>query len=155
MQPESALAGAFGPVVIVRGVPDVETALAAANASPFGLAASVWSRDTRAARSVAARLDAGMVTVNEAVTPAMHAAAPFGGTKASGFGRTHGRARPPRIHPAPRRLLPPPWRLPTPSVPLQCLARRERPEALQPAVSLSRTDEFARTTGCPSRPRIL
>ena len=89
-EPEQPLAGVFGPVVIVRGVPDVESAVAAANASPFGLAASVWSRNTRAAVRIAARLDAGMVTVNEAVTPTMHASGPFGGIKASGFGRTHG-----------------------------------------------------------------
>lgn len=88
--PEEALAGVFGPVLIVRGVADPGEAVRAANASRYGLAASVWSRDTRAARAVADRLDAGMVTVNEAVTPTMHAAAPFGGTKASGFGRTHG-----------------------------------------------------------------
>lgn len=88
--PEDVLAGVFGPVVVVRGVRDVEEAVAAANAGRFGLAASVWSRDLRAARGVASRLEAGMVTVNEAVTPTMHAAAPFGGTRASGFGRTHG-----------------------------------------------------------------
>ena len=88
--PETGLAGAFGPGGIVRGVADADAAVIAANASPYGLAASVWSRDTRAARSLAARLDAGMVTINEAVTPTMHASAPFGGTKASGFGRTHG-----------------------------------------------------------------
>jgi acyl-CoA reductase-like NAD-dependent aldehyde dehydrogenase len=89
-EPEKALQGVFGPVVVVRGVPDVAAAVAAANASRYGLAASVWSRDTRAAAAVAGRLEAGMVTVNEAVTPTMHASAPFGGTKASGFGRTHG-----------------------------------------------------------------
>ena len=88
--PEQALAGAFGPVVIVRGVPTAEAAVAAANGSEFGLAASVWSRDLRAARRIAERLVAGVVSVNEAVTPVMHAAAPFGGHKASGFGRTHG-----------------------------------------------------------------
>jgi acyl-CoA reductase-like NAD-dependent aldehyde dehydrogenase len=71
--PESVLAGVFGPVVIVRDVPDVEAAIASANASPYGLAASVWSRDTRVARAVADRLEAGMVTINEAVTPTTHA----------------------------------------------------------------------------------
>ncbi|MBY0396052.1 MAG: aldehyde dehydrogenase family protein, partial [Thermoleophilia bacterium] len=88
--PEAALAGCFGPVILIRGVPDAEAALAAANASDYGLAASVWSKDVRAARALASRIVAGMVSVNEAVSPAMHAAAPFGGTKASGFGRTHG-----------------------------------------------------------------
>jgi acyl-CoA reductase-like NAD-dependent aldehyde dehydrogenase len=89
-EPESVLAGAFGPVVLVRGVASAEAAVAAANASAFGLAASVWGRDLRAARAVARQLEAGMVAVNEAVTPTAHAAAPFGGIKASGFGRTKG-----------------------------------------------------------------
>ncbi len=87
---EAALAGVFGPVVIVRGLPDVASALAAANASPYGLAASVWSGNLRAGRLLAGQLNAGMVLVNEIVTPTMHASAPFGGTRASGFGRTHG-----------------------------------------------------------------
>ena len=89
-EPEQVLAGCFGPVVLVRGVPDVETAIRLANASPYGLSASVWSRDVRQARSVALRLEAGMVAVNEAVTPSAHAAIPFGGCKASGYGRTRG-----------------------------------------------------------------
>ncbi len=88
--PERELAGVFGPVVVVRGVPDVEAAVAAANASHFGLSASVWSGDGKAARAVAGRLSAGMVMVNDVVAPTMHASAPFGGTKSSGFGRTHG-----------------------------------------------------------------
>jgi acyl-CoA reductase-like NAD-dependent aldehyde dehydrogenase len=87
---EAALAGVFGPVVIVRGVPDAQAAVTAANTSDFGLAASVWGKDRRAAQSVALQLQAGMVTINDAVTPAGHAGAPFGGCKASGFGRTHG-----------------------------------------------------------------
>ena len=89
-QAEDELAGAFGPIVIVRGVADSAEAVRAANRSPFALAASVWGRDQRAARHVAGQLQAGMVTVNDAVTPTAHAAAPFGGTKASGFGRTKG-----------------------------------------------------------------
>jgi acyl-CoA reductase-like NAD-dependent aldehyde dehydrogenase len=88
--PEAVLAGAFGPVVLVRGVRDADAAVAAANATPFGLSASVWSRDRRVARVLARRLDAGMVAVNDAVTPSAHASAPFGGVKASGFGRTRG-----------------------------------------------------------------
>ena len=88
--PEAVLTGVFGPVLVVRGVGSADEAVAAANAGDYGLAASVWSADLAAARAVAGRLDAGMVTVNDVVAPVMHAAAPFGGTKASGFGRTHG-----------------------------------------------------------------
>jgi succinate-semialdehyde dehydrogenase/glutarate-semialdehyde dehydrogenase len=62
----------------------------AANAGPFGLSASVWSRDRREARRLAENLDAGMVSINDAVTPSVHASAPFGGIKSSGFGRTRG-----------------------------------------------------------------
>lgn len=89
-EPESALAGVFGPVVIVRQVENVEAAVHASNSSHFGLSASVWGRNLDAARSVAERLEAGTVTINDAVTPIGHASAPFGGTKASGFGRIHG-----------------------------------------------------------------
>jgi acyl-CoA reductase-like NAD-dependent aldehyde dehydrogenase len=89
-EPESRLAGCFGPIVLVRGMPDVEAAIAAANASSFGLAASVWGRNLRQARAIASRLEAGMVSVNTAVAPSAHAAAPFGGCKGSGFGRVHG-----------------------------------------------------------------
>jgi acyl-CoA reductase-like NAD-dependent aldehyde dehydrogenase len=87
---EQALAGVFGPLLILRRVPTVDDALAAANASPYGLAASVWGRDRRLLRATAQRLNAGVVSINDAVSPAGHAAAPFGGVKASGYGRTHG-----------------------------------------------------------------
>lgn len=89
-QPEHLLAGSFGPVILVRGMPDPEAAIAATNASDYGLTASVWGRDRRAAQAVAARIQAGQVSINDAVAPLGHAAAPFGGLKASGYGRTHG-----------------------------------------------------------------
>jgi len=88
--PEAALLGCFGPVVLIRGVPDDKSAILAANFGPFGLSASVWGRDLRRAEAVALRLEAGSVAVNEAVTTSAHAAAPFGGTKASGHGRVRG-----------------------------------------------------------------
>lgn len=87
---EQALAGVFGPVVIVRGVADVGSAIVAANAGDYGLAASVWGRDRGTLRQVSARLKVGMVTINDAVAPGGHASAPFGGVKASGFGHTRG-----------------------------------------------------------------
>lgn len=88
--PEAALEGVFGPVVLVRGMAEAGAAVAAANSSRFGLAASVWGRDLRVARAVASRLEAGIVTINDAVLPTGHASAPFGGVKASGFGRIKG-----------------------------------------------------------------
>jgi acyl-CoA reductase-like NAD-dependent aldehyde dehydrogenase len=89
-EPEAALEGAFGPVVVVRGFSDAGAAVAAANGSAFGLSASVWGRDRAAARRVARQIDAGTVAINDAVTPTAHAGVPFGGTKGSGFGRTKG-----------------------------------------------------------------
>jgi acyl-CoA reductase-like NAD-dependent aldehyde dehydrogenase len=90
--PEAALAGVFGPVVVVRGVSSTDEAIEAANASEYALAASVWGPDLRAAQAVAARLQAGMITINDAVAPSAHAGAPFGGIKGSGHGRTRGAA---------------------------------------------------------------
>ena len=88
--PERALEGCFGPVVLIREVGDADEAVSAVNASRFGLSASVWGGDRRAARDVAERLDVGFVGVNEAVTFFAKASAPVGGVKASGFGRVHG-----------------------------------------------------------------
>src|SRR5690606_39623741 len=55
----------FGPLVAVTVVDDAEAAIAAANASEFGLNASVMSGSRRRAREVAARLHAGSVNINE------------------------------------------------------------------------------------------
>lgn len=89
---EARLAGCFGPVVLVRGAADDDEAVRLANATEFGLAASVWGRDRRRALRVAQRIEAGSVAINEAVTPSAHAAAPFGGCKGSGYGRVRGAA---------------------------------------------------------------
>ena len=91
-EPETHLEGSFGPVVVVRGVPDLASAVAAVNASEFGLSASLWGPDSTALSRLAPSLDVGMVTINDAVTAAGHMTAPFGGLKASGFGRTRGAA---------------------------------------------------------------
>ncbi|BEL04233.1 aldehyde dehydrogenase family protein [Actinoplanes sichuanensis] len=78
----------FGPVLTVQAFDTEDEAIALANGTPYGLAAGVQTRDIARAHRVAARLDAGIVWVNDwaMLDPAM----PFGGVKASGFGREYG-----------------------------------------------------------------
>jgi succinate-semialdehyde dehydrogenase/glutarate-semialdehyde dehydrogenase len=80
----------FGPVLAIQKVRDEEEAIARANASEFGLTASVWSRRTRHARAVAERLEAGAVTLNDHLMSHGMAETPWGGFKNSGIGRSHG-----------------------------------------------------------------
>jgi len=79
----------FGPVApIVRFERDAE-AVAAANGTPFGLAAYLWTRDLSRAFRVSEALDFGIVGVNDGVPSTPQA--PFGGVKASGLGREGGK----------------------------------------------------------------
>ncbi|WP_019816662.1 succinic semialdehyde dehydrogenase, partial [Saccharomonospora saliphila] len=81
----------FGPLVSVYGVADTDEAVARANDTPYGLNASVWSRDTREAARVAARLKAGTVNVNEGYAATFGTVGvPMGGMKDSGVGRRNG-----------------------------------------------------------------
>jgi acyl-CoA reductase-like NAD-dependent aldehyde dehydrogenase len=81
----------FGPVLAVRSVADAEEAVALANDSPFGLSASVWTRDARRGQQIAAKLRAGSVMVNDVASYFAISEAPHGGCGASGWGRTHSR----------------------------------------------------------------
>ena len=74
----------FGPVLPILPYKNLDDALARANATHFGLGASVWSRDVDRAAEVAESIDAGTVWVNQHV--ALTAKAPFGGAKWSGIG---------------------------------------------------------------------
>ena len=75
----------FGPVLVVQAFRDEDEAVALANDTPYGLAASVWTRDITRALSVSDRLNAGTVSIN--TVDALSPMTPFGGMKQSGFGR--------------------------------------------------------------------
>jgi aldehyde dehydrogenase (NAD+) len=77
----------FGPVLSIIAYRGTEEAIAIANDTPYGLQAYVFSADTKRAREVAARIEAGRVLVN---TLAHEPTAPFGGFKQSGIGREYG-----------------------------------------------------------------
>jgi succinate-semialdehyde dehydrogenase/glutarate-semialdehyde dehydrogenase len=81
----------FGPVLPVRSFRTEDEAVALANDSEFGLAASVFTRDRKRGEALARRIDAGTVTVNDVISCFGISEAPHGGVKASGIGRTHGR----------------------------------------------------------------
>ncbi|HLI53307.1 MAG TPA: aldehyde dehydrogenase family protein, partial [Acidimicrobiales bacterium] len=79
----------FGPVAPVYPFDSEQEALEAANATEYGLVAYLYTRDLDRAVRVAEGIEAGMVGINQGVVS--NPAAPFGGVKASGFGREGGR----------------------------------------------------------------
>lgn len=81
----------FGPLVSIYRFSDEDEAIARANDTEYGLNASVWTKDARRGRRIAARLHSGTVNVNEAYGAAWGSVdAPMGGMGESGLGRRHG-----------------------------------------------------------------
>jgi acyl-CoA reductase-like NAD-dependent aldehyde dehydrogenase len=79
----------FGPVLVASPYDSLEEVARRANDNEYGLAAGVWTRDVSSAHRLAAMLKAGSVYIN--AWGLSDPAAPFGGFKASGIGREHGR----------------------------------------------------------------
>jgi acyl-CoA reductase-like NAD-dependent aldehyde dehydrogenase len=90
LPPQAAIAREefFGPVAVIHAFKTDDEAVELANDSDFGLGAAIWSRDLERANRLASRIEAGMVFINDIVHSDPRA--PFGGIKASGFGRELG-----------------------------------------------------------------
>jgi succinate-semialdehyde dehydrogenase/glutarate-semialdehyde dehydrogenase len=80
----------FGPVLPVMVVGSLDEAIRLANDSPYGLTASGWTRSEETARRLHRDLVAATVTINDHASSYVEPAAPWGGVRASGFGRIHG-----------------------------------------------------------------
>lgn len=80
----------FAPVFLVISYDTVEEAVATANATPFGLGASVFGPDRAMCQAVAAQLECGMVNINDFGISYLNQGLPFGGCKDSGYGRFGG-----------------------------------------------------------------
>ena len=78
----------FGPALPIWRVRDLDEAIERANASQFGLGSSVWTRDLARARRAAERIEAGYTWINSRTK--VYDELPFGGWKASGYGKEHG-----------------------------------------------------------------
>ncbi len=80
----------FGPTLPVMKVRDAEEAVRLANDSQYGLQASVWTKDAAKGERLARRIEAGVVTVNDAQVNYVALELPMGGWKESGLGSRHG-----------------------------------------------------------------
>jgi len=81
----------FGPVLPIAPFDDDDEAVRLANNSEYGLAASIWTRNSERGQRLARQIRAGTVMINDVVSCFSISEAPHGGVKSSGLGRTHGR----------------------------------------------------------------
>jgi acyl-CoA reductase-like NAD-dependent aldehyde dehydrogenase len=80
----------FGPTLPIMKVADADEAVRLANDSPYGLAASVWTRDLARGEEIARQVQSGAVCVNDAQINYVALELPMGGWKDSGLGQRHG-----------------------------------------------------------------
>lgn len=92
LDPETGAKGkeVFGPVVMIYKAKDEAEAISLANDCDFALSASVWTKDVQRGRRIAGQLSGGTAVVNNTPYTYGLAATPWGGSRESGFGRTHG-----------------------------------------------------------------
>ena len=117
----------FGPVLVAMSFRTPDEAVALANNTPYGLAASVWSDDLNLALDVSRRVKAGVVWVNS--TNLFDAAAGFGGYRESGYGREGGREG---LFEYVRRTTPVPASEPPPPAVTEAAGPEAAPEGLPP-----------------------
>jgi acyl-CoA reductase-like NAD-dependent aldehyde dehydrogenase len=82
----------FGPTLGIMRVADENEAVALANDSDYGLSSSLWTRDPRTAERISRRIEAGSVSINNAVVATFQLPLPMGGWKSSGLGARFGGA---------------------------------------------------------------
>jgi succinate-semialdehyde dehydrogenase/glutarate-semialdehyde dehydrogenase len=81
----------FGPVAAIMTFDSEDEAVSLANDTRYGLMASVWTKDLPRGERIAERIESGTVCVNDHAVTFGFPETPWGGSKESGFGRTHGR----------------------------------------------------------------
>jgi acyl-CoA reductase-like NAD-dependent aldehyde dehydrogenase len=79
----------FGPIIAITTFKSIDEAIEKANDTPYGLLASVFTKDMTLAKSISKQLEVGTVTINEVIYTAGLAETPWGGRKDSGYGRKH------------------------------------------------------------------
>ncbi len=79
----------FAPVLAITEYKSGQEAIELANNSSYGLAASIWSGNSKNAEKISKHINAGMIGINDSVKGIANAALPFGGIKDSGVGRYH------------------------------------------------------------------